>query len=112
MADEPLYDKVKKDTGIDPDKIISEGIARESGVAYASDMETTAAADVTAEETAELEEPGRVLTKHDRCDTCRAEALGYAEKDGLDLLFCGHHLHKNEAKLREQGFEVFEVSTA
>lgn len=80
--------------------------------AYAGDMETTAATEVTTPETTELEAKARSLTLHDRCDRCHAEALGYAEKDDLDMLFCGHHLTKFEDALAEQGFTVYRVKTA
>ena len=33
------------------------------------------------------------LTKHDRCDRCRAQAYGRVTlASGFELLFCGHHL--------------------
>lgn len=111
MTDEPLYNQVKKDTGIDPDKIITDGMARDADLAYAGDMETTA--ETIAEETVELEEePGRVLTRHDRCDMCRAEAKGYATKNDSELLFCGHHLRDYTENLTKQGFEVVDLTPA
>jgi hypothetical protein len=55
------------------------------------------------------------LTALDRCDRCSAAALTRAAKfvgetDVLHLLFCGHHLKDVEAKLVEQGFEIFSES--
>lgn len=78
---------------------------------YAEDMETTAE-DISVEEPSKLDEPKRVLTLQDRCDRCKAEALGYAEKGEMDLLFCGHHLAKYAAGLEEQGFTIARVKTA
>lgn len=44
----------------------------------------------------------------DRCDYCHAAAYGIAEKDGKDLLFCGHHLAKFEDQLILQGFKIWD----
>ena len=41
------------------------------------------------------------LTAADRCDSCGAQAYIAAEVNGSELLFCAHHGHKYEAKLRE-----------
>lgn len=76
--------------------------------AYPEHMETTAE---IAEESIKLDEVKRVLTLHDRCDRCKAEALGYAEKDGNDLLFCGHHLTRYASGLEEQGFTITKVKS-
>lgn len=47
------------------------------------------------------------LTAHDRCDRCVARATHVATKFGLtDLLFCGHHIHKHEDALLNQGWAV------
>lgn len=40
------------------------------------------------------------LTAADRCDSCGAQAYIAAEVNGSELLFCAHHGHKYEAKLR------------
>ena len=42
------------------------------------------------------------LTATDRCDRCGAAARVRAQlPSGGELLFCGHHAHEFEAKLRE-----------
>lgn len=47
------------------------------------------------------------FTAADRCDRCGAQAYVRATLDsGLDLLFCGHHWHENEARLREIGAAI------
>ena len=79
--------------------------------AYPESMETTAE-DISVKESSKLDEAKRVLTLQDRCDRCKAEALGYAEKGDVDLLFCGHHLAKYAAGLEEQGFTIARVKTA
>lgn len=40
------------------------------------------------------------LTAADRCDACGAQAYIAAVVNGSELLFCAHHGHKYEAKLR------------
>ena len=47
------------------------------------------------------------FTAADRCDRCGAQAYVRATLDsGLDLLFCGHHWHENEAGLRDIGAAI------
>lgn len=42
------------------------------------------------------------LTAADRCDRCGAQAYVRATMvSGLELLFCAHHWHENEGRLRE-----------
>ena len=42
------------------------------------------------------------LTAADRCDRCGAQAYVRAVLlSGSDLLFCAHHWHENEERLRE-----------
>lgn len=44
----------------------------------------------------------RELTALDRCDRCGAQAyVRIVLGSGSELLFCGHHWHDNEARLRE-----------
>jgi hypothetical protein len=44
------------------------------------------------------------LTRHDRCDRCRAAAHVRALlPDGNDLLFCQHHARQHASRLREIG---------
>lgn len=43
----------------------------------------------------------RELTALDRCDSCGAQAYVRVTLAGSELLFCGHHAHKHESKLRE-----------
>lgn len=42
------------------------------------------------------------LTALDRCDACSAAAKVrvYMNESNLQLLFCGHHMRKNEASLK------------
>lgn len=42
------------------------------------------------------------LTAADRCDRCGAQAyVRTTMVSGSDLLFCAHHWHENETRLRE-----------
>jgi hypothetical protein len=42
------------------------------------------------------------FTAVDRCDRCGAQAYVRATlESGYDLLFCSHHWHENETRLRE-----------
>lgn len=56
-------------------------------------MVGTIPATTVAEETS-------TLTALDRCDSCGAQAYIKAELDSGELLFCAHHGHLYEAKLR------------
>lgn len=50
-----------------------------------------------------------VLTNADRCDSCGAQALVWAEgMKGGELFFCGHHFAKNEAKIVEWAFSIID----
>jgi hypothetical protein len=51
------------------------------------------------------------LTAADRCDRCGAQAYIRATLDsGFDLLFCAHHFHENEARLREVAIHIQDES--
>ena len=51
------------------------------------------------------------LTAADRCDRCGAQAYVRATLDsGFDLLFCAHHFHENEARLREVAVRIQDES--
>lgn len=40
------------------------------------------------------------LTVHDRCDSCGAQARARVTLTSMgELLFCGHHYHRNRAAL-------------
>ena len=57
----------------------------------------------TLEQTAEttgVTDTSRPLSALDRCDSCGAQAYVRAVLSGSDLLFCAHHAHKHEEKLR------------
>lgn len=61
--------------------------------------------DAVMEET--LEAPRPDLTAQDRCDRCGAQAYHLAElPEGLELLFCNHHLQEHTVKLAEIGARV------
>jgi hypothetical protein len=69
------------------------GVAAERG----NDVSTATAADQ--------------LTAADRCDRCGAQAYIRATLDsGFDLLFCAHHFHENEARLREVAVLIHDES--
>ncbi len=44
--------------------------------------------------------PRPALTNQDRCDACGAQAYVAATVKGSELLYCGHHANKFEAKLK------------
>jgi len=51
------------------------------------------------------------LTAADRCDRCGAHAYVRATLDsGLELLFCAHHFHENELRLREIAIRIHDES--
>ncbi|MEO6887175.1 MAG: hypothetical protein ABI232_12955 [Jatrophihabitantaceae bacterium] len=51
------------------------------------------------------------LTATDRCDRCGAQAYVRAIMiSGSELLFCAHHWHDNEARLREIGADIHDES--
>jgi len=53
-------------------------------------------------------EKSYVLNAKDRCDSCNAQALVWVNLVAGDLLFCGHHYHKNEAALKPHAIEVID----
>lgn len=53
------------------------------------------------------------LTAIDRCDRCGAQAyIRVTLTSGGELLFCGHHGHAHEARLREMSLEFQDDSSA
>jgi len=51
------------------------------------------------------------LTAADRCDRCGAQAYVRATLDsGFDLLFCAHHFHENEVRLRQIATRIHDES--
>jgi hypothetical protein len=51
------------------------------------------------------------LTSTDRCDRCGAQAYIRATmSSGFELLFCAHHWHENEARLREVADSIHDES--
>jgi hypothetical protein len=51
-----------------------------------------------------IADAAQVLTRHDRCDRCRAAAQVRAVlPTGNDLLFCEHHARQHAPRLREIG---------
>lgn len=47
------------------------------------------------------------LLATDRCDRCGAQAYVRATMEsGFELLFCAHHWHDNEARLRELAVSI------
>lgn len=57
---------------------------------------------------APVEQQERLLTAHDRCDRCGAQAYAVAFKDNLDLMFCNHHFTKHQGALEDQGFVIID----
>ncbi|KWZ72148.1 MAG: hypothetical protein E6700_04900 [Winkia neuii] len=58
------------------------------------------------ETTIERTEQTQTFTAADRCDACGAPALVRANLISGQLLFCGHHARKFEAKLRQQAVSL------
>jgi hypothetical protein len=49
----------------------------------------------------------RELTATDRCDRCGAQAyVRTTLASGSELLFCNHHWHDNEERLREIAIDI------
>jgi Zn ribbon nucleic-acid-binding protein len=48
------------------------------------------------------------LTAIDRCDSCGAQAYVqvWLAPDGAELLFCAHHAHQYESKLRDVAIAI------
>lgn len=46
------------------------------------------------------------LTAMDRCDACSAAAVVrvFMNESNLELLFCGHHMRKNQTALKEVAY--------
>lgn len=52
------------------------------------------------------------LTAVDRCDRCGAQAyVRVTLESGSDLLFCAHHWHENEDRLRAIAASVHDETT-
>lgn len=43
---------------------------------------------------------------NDRCDRCGARAYASANRDGLELLFCVHHIKASVLALEDDGWYV------
>jgi hypothetical protein len=51
------------------------------------------------------------LTAADRCDRCGAQAyVRTVLTSGSELLFCAHHWHQNESRLRELAVSIKDES--
>lgn len=50
--------------------------------------------------------PSIEFNANDRCDRCRAQAFAAANKDGLELLFCAHHIDAHKLSLEMSGWIV------
>lgn len=51
----------------------------------------------------------RELTAMDRCDRCGAQAyVRTVLGSGSELLFCNHHWHENEDRLREIAVSIYD----
>lgn len=62
---------------------------------------------ITEEEDVDVLTPVRTLNRyHDRCDKCGAQAFFLAVKEGLELIFCGHHGRRFAAGLAGSGFSI------
>ena len=61
--------------------------------------------------TAVVIEPPAPLSLADRCDRCGAQAFVRASKNGLYLLFCGHHGHENLDALVMKDFVIHDFTT-
>ena len=47
------------------------------------------------------------FTAHDRCDRCHvAQAYMRAERDGMELFFCGHHGRESHLALELDGWKM------
>ena len=52
------------------------------------------------------------LTSLDRCDRCGAQAyVRTVLGSGSELLFCNHHWHENETRLRELAVEILDETS-
>lgn len=50
--------------------------------------------------------PSVEFTAQDRCDRCQARAVSAANKDDMELLFCGHHIKAHNLALEMSGWIV------
>lgn len=50
--------------------------------------------------------PSVEFTANDRCDACPGRAIAQADKDGLELLFCGHHIREHKLSLEMSGWTI------
>ena len=50
----------------------------------------------------------RELKATDRCDSCGAQAFVIAEFMSGELMFCGHHYHRWEAKIAAGAINVID----
>jgi hypothetical protein len=57
-------------------------------------------------ENKEVVEKEYILTAHDRCDQCSAQALVLVKGVNGELTFCGHHYARNEAALIKFAYEI------
>lgn len=48
------------------------------------------------------------FSAQDRCDRCGAQAFAEARKDGLSLIFCGHHRKQYSDALLDDGWTLFD----
>ena len=52
------------------------------------------------------------LAATDRCDGCGAQAYVRVElSEGAELLFCGHHARRHEAKLRDVAIRIHDETS-
>ena len=42
----------------------------------------------------------------DRCDRCGSQAYHAATKNGMELLFCAHHMNKHHNKLLDEQWQI------
>jgi hypothetical protein len=58
-------------------------------------------------------QPARRLAAFDRCDSCGAQAFVqvWLAPDGAELLFCAHHAHQYEDKLREIAIAIHDETS-
>lgn len=50
--------------------------------------------------------PSVEFSAQDRCDRCAARALASADRDGMELLFCMHHIKEHNLALEMSGWTV------
>jgi hypothetical protein len=48
------------------------------------------------------------FTAQDRCDRCGAQAFAEARKDGMSLIFCGHHRKQYADNLLVEGWTIYD----